>query len=309
MKLKNNPLINLFTEHNIIKETDLELFSKGTRDIKEINVLIDKNSDTLILEKCINDLDEYYTFNQDYSKDEDTTLIDDVYINTSPLEDDYVRYNLYKESLTNKSILDFGCGKGGFLRLLKQNNVSNDLTGLELNQTNNNNINLGGITCLFDLKNSVSKFDFIFLNHVFEHLDNPIKVLKDLTSMLSEKGKIIIEIPHGNDFLIKNSGLDSFKNFTFWSEHLCLYTEKFVRNLFSKLNINEYHISYRQRYNLNNHINWFKEGKPGGHEIKIFEGKILEDYNKHLIRNSQTDTLMIVIGNNCERFSNNIFKN
>jgi|TARA_B100001093_G_C26747499_1_gene979549 hypothetical protein len=65
MKLKNNPLINLFTEHNIIKEIDLELFSKGTRDIKEINVLIDKNSDTLILEKCINDLDEYYTFNQD----------------------------------------------------------------------------------------------------------------------------------------------------------------------------------------------------------------------------------------------------
>ena len=77
-----------------------------------------------------------------------------------------------------------------------------------------------------------------------------------------------------------------------------------------KLNFyNEYHISYRQRYNLSNHINWFKEGKPGGHEIKIFEGKILEDYNKHLIRNSQTDTLMNVIGNNCERFSNNIFKN
>ena len=42
MKLKNNPLINLFTEHNIIKETDLELFSEGTRDVKEINVLIDK---------------------------------------------------------------------------------------------------------------------------------------------------------------------------------------------------------------------------------------------------------------------------
>ena len=80
MKLKNNPLINLFTEHNIIKETDLKLFFKGTRDIKEINVLIDKNSDTLILEKCINDLEEYYTFNQDYIKEEETTLIDDVYL-------------------------------------------------------------------------------------------------------------------------------------------------------------------------------------------------------------------------------------
>jgi len=309
MKLKNNPLIKLFSEIDLINETALELFFKGTRDIKEINVLIDKESDALILDKCVHYLDEYYSLNEDYYKEENTTLIDGVYLNTSPLEDDCVRHNLYKEFLKNSSILDFGCGKGGFLRLLKENNVSNDLTGLELNQTNNKNINLGGINCLFDLNNSVSKFDFIFLNHVFEHLENPINVLTDLMSRLSNKGKMIIEIPHGNDFLIKKSGLDSFKKFTFWSEHLCLYTEKFIRSLFNKLNINEYHISYRQRYNLNNHINWFKEGKPGGHKIEIFEGEILEDYNKNLIRNSQTDTLMIVIGQNSKKFSNNIFKN
>ena len=309
MKLKNNPLIKLFSQLDVIKETDLELFYKGTRDVKEINVLIDKDSGALILEKCIKNLDKYYSLNQDYSKNENTTLINGVYINSSPLEDDYFRYNLYKESLINNSILDFGCGKGGFLKLLKENNVSNDLTGLELNQTNNKNLNLGGIPCLFDLKNSVSKFDFIFLNHVFEHLDNPIKVLNDMIYRLNDKGKIIIEIPHGNDFLIKKSDLDSFKNFTFWSEHLCLYTEKLIGKIFSKLNINEYHISYRQRYNLNNHINWFKEGKPGGHKIEVFEGKILDDYNKHLVRNSQTDTLMIVIGDSSEKFSEKIFKN
>lgn len=145
MKLKNNPLIKLFSQLDVIKETDLELFYKGTRDVKEINVLIDKDSGALILEKCIKNLDIYYSLNQDYSKNENTTLINGVFINSSPLEDDYVRYNLYKESLINNSILDFGCGKGGFLKLLKENNVSNDLTGLELNQTNNKNLNLGGI--------------------------------------------------------------------------------------------------------------------------------------------------------------------
>jgi 2-polyprenyl-3-methyl-5-hydroxy-6-metoxy-1,4-benzoquinol methylase len=309
MNLKDNPLIKLFSRVNLINETDLKLFHKGTRDIKEITVLVDKESDSLILDKCVQDLDEYYSLNENYSKDEHFTLVENEYLKTPPLEDDYVRYGLYKEFLKNTSVLDFGCGKGGFLKLLKENNISNDLTGLELNQTNNKNINLEGINCLFDLNNSELKFDFIFLNHVLEHLENPISVLTDLLSRLNNKGKIIIEIPHGNDFLIKKSGLVSFKDFTFWSEHLCLYTEKFIRKLFNKLNINEYHISYRQRYNLNNHINWFKEGKPGGHKIEIFEGKILEDYNKNLIRNSQTDTLMIVIGQNSEKFSKNIFKN
>lgn len=59
---------------------------------------------------------------------------------------------------------------------------------------------MGDIECLFDLTNSNEKFDYIFLNHVFEHLDNPVGVLKDLVSRLNKGGKIIIEIPHGNDF-------------------------------------------------------------------------------------------------------------
>ena len=213
MNLKDNPLIKLFSRVNLINETDLKLFHKGTRDIKEITVLVDKESDSLILDKCVQDLDEYYSLNENYSKDEHFTLVENEYLKTPPLEDDYVRYGLYKEFLKNTSVLDFGCGKGGFLKLLKENNISNDLTGLELNQTNNKNINLEGINCLFDLNNSELKFDFIFLNHVLEHLENPISVLTDLLSRLNNKGKIIIEIPHGNDFLIKKSGLVSFKDF------------------------------------------------------------------------------------------------
>ena len=34
-----------------------------------------------------------------------------------------------------------------------------------------------------------------------------------------------------------------------------------------------------------------------------------EDYNKYLIKQKETDTLMIVIGTDCEDFSKKVFKN
>lgn len=308
MKLKKNPLIKLFLELKILKEENLLLFHLGTRDIEEIKVLMDKESECLILDQCVEDLNDYYSLNENYSKEEHFTLIKDKYVETPPLEDDYRRYSFYNKFLKDSSILDFGCGKGGFLRLLKENNISQNLKGLELNKKNNENINLGGIECLFDLTNTTEKFDFIFLNHVFEHLDNPVGILKDLISRLNKEGKIIIEIPHGNDFLIKRSGLNSFRKFTFWSEHLCLYTEKFISSLFEKINLDEYTIFYKQRYDLNNHLNWFKEGKPGGHNKKIFKGHILDDYNSNLIKNCETDTLMIVIGEKSKVFCDNLIK-
>ena len=82
-----------------------------------------------------------------------------------------------------------------------------------------------------------------------------------------------------------------------------------IERLFKKMDIDEYTISYRQRYDLNNHINWFKEGKPGGHNKKIFNGQILDDYNKNLIYNCEADTLMVVIGEKSNVFCANLFKN
>jgi len=306
MKLKKNPLIKLFTELKILNIENLSLFHSGTRDIRQINVLIDKESECLILDQCVEDLNDYYSINENYSKEEHYTLINGINEKTPSLEDDQRRYSKYNKFLNDSSILDFGCGKGGFLSLLKKNNISQNLTGLELNKKNNRNINLDGIKCIFELTDSNEKFDYIFLNHVFEHLDNPVGVLKDLVSRLNKNGKLIIEIPHGNDFLIKRADLKSFKDFTFWSEHLCLYTEKFITSLFEKINLEDYTIFYEQRYDLNNHINWFKESKPGGHNKKIFNGQILDDYNRNLIKNCETDTLMIVIGEKSKMFCDNL---
>ena len=37
---------------------------------------------------------------------------------------------------------------------------------------------------------------------------------------------MIIEVPHARDFLIETFDINSFKDFTFWSEHLILHTKE-----------------------------------------------------------------------------------
>lgn len=198
--------------------------------------------------------------------------------------------------------------KGWIIKKIKESNISNYVTGIELNNSHLEFLNRSGIDCFAQLEETKKKFDIIFLNHVFEHLTNPIETLRELKKHITDRGKIIIEIPHGDDFLIKKSNLIAFRDFTFWSEHLCLYTENLLKKLFNQINITDYYISYYQRYNMNNHINWFNNKEPGGHKnFKIYQDPILKQYNEYLIQNKMTDTLMIVIGKNSKNFADKIF--
>jgi hypothetical protein len=64
------------------------------------------------------------------------------------------------------------------------------------------------------------------LNHVLEHLKDPIQILNQIKKYMNKNTLLIIEVPHANDYLIKDMRCETFKKFTFWSEHYILYTEK-----------------------------------------------------------------------------------
>lgn len=64
--------------------------------------------------------------------------------------------------------------------------------------------------------------------HVLEHIPHQLETLKILRKKLKKNGKIIIEVPHSEDFLLEFDELIEFKHFTFWSEHLIDLTFLFV---------------------------------------------------------------------------------
>ena len=132
--------------------------------------------------------------------------------------------------------------------------------------------------------------------HVLEHIPYQIDTLKVLKSKLKNKGKIIIEVPHAEDFLILQEELKEFKNFTFWSEHLILHTYKSLKTVLSKAGFKNIKIEYYQRYNFSNHLGWFLRKKPGGHFFfkGLFNKQLNQSYRENLKNIKQTDTLIAI---------------
>jgi len=298
-----NPIFDELIKLKLISKLNLITLSNRTRD-KKIKVIKDLKTKIIFLEKYIT-TNEYYSlvnYNDDDRKFLDKSIKKIANVKTSSgnikvplIEDDYRRAVQFEKNLKNKDILDFGCGWGGFLR-----NVKNykSLSGIELRNECINYIqkNIKKIDISDNLNSFNKKFDIITMFHVLEHIPYQIKTLKLLKSKLKNKGKIIIEVPHAEDFLILHEELKEFKNFIFWSEHLILHTYKSLKSILLKAGFKSVNIQYYQRYNFSNHLGWFLKRKPGGHNFykEIISDSLNSSYCENLKKLGQTDTLIAI---------------
>jgi 2-polyprenyl-3-methyl-5-hydroxy-6-metoxy-1,4-benzoquinol methylase len=302
MIIKNitNPIFFELLKLKILNKKKIIKLSDTTRD-KKITVFQDTKSKVIFLGKCITNFQYYKSikYNDDniISKKKKSGLVKTSKGNiiSTILEDDRRRAIQHAGLLKNKKILDFGCGWGGFL---KKTIKAKSLSGIELRKECISYIkeNIKKIQISDNLNNLNEKYDIITMFHVLEHIPYQIKILKALKKKLTKNGKIIIEVPSANDFLLK---LKEFKKFTFWSEHLILHTEKSLKKLLVISGFKEITIKYYQRYNFSNHLGWFMERKPGGHNLykTISDNRINKEYSDYLIRKKNTDTLIAIANN------------
>ena len=302
MKIKsNNNTVNRNIEFlykfNLSDKDSLKIFNESTRDINNLNVFKCIKSGVIVLEKFITS-EEYYEKNIHYTDEfKGNTKTVKGLIESKPLEDDIRRFESYKALIKGSEILDFGCGRGGFIQLSKK--ISKRSVGLELNITNREYLNNIGVQCehsLSELKDD--KFDLITLNHVFEHLNDPIDILVELQKYLKDDGIIVIEVPHARDLLLETFNLESFKNFTLWSEHLILHTRKSLETFVTNSGLHVKSIKGFQRYPISNHYNWLLNGQPSGHKIfdNLNNDVFHNHYEKLLDSIDQTDTLIGCFG-------------
>jgi 2-polyprenyl-3-methyl-5-hydroxy-6-metoxy-1,4-benzoquinol methylase len=301
----SNPIYFELLRYKLIKKKNIIKLSDSTRDAK-VKVYQDKKTKIIFLQKSITNLD-YYKISKNKDKDRTKNLKkkfalikikknnkNNTIIKTPIIENDKRRFIQHKNFFFNKNILDYGCGWGGFLCEVKN---AKSLTGFEIRQECLDYLkNKKNIEIIETLNNLSHKFDIITLFHVLEHLQNPFHVLKQLKKALKSNGKIIIEVPSANDFLLSIKNLESFKKFTFWSEHLMLHTEQSIRKFLKVCGFKNIQVFYYQRYNFENHLGWFTSGTPGGHEF--FKGTVdemfIKDYNEFLKRSKKTDTLIAI---------------
>ncbi len=276
----------------IIDKSKVTEFYPRVRDRDDVKVLKCNHSGVIYLSSTNHIAQAYY--NDKKGTDYWSSATREEGLKTT-FEDDHRRFDQFKELVKNKSYLDVGSGLGGVLDLFKT--VAKEIYAVEPQDEIRELLNSLGYKVFNSVENvTVKNIEVITLFHVFEHLTDPLTLLKQLHGLLDAKGKIVIEIPHAKDALLETFKAESFKAHTFWSEHLILHTRKSLESFLANAGFKNIKISGYQRYPLANHLHWLNTGKPGGqnHYAHLRTPTLEKEYEAMLNNIDQTDTIIAI---------------
>ena len=90
--------------------------------------------------------------------------------------------------------MDYGCGAGQFVKELQELGFTGTRGFDPYLPASLNDWEKLGLTDEYKTLQSAN-WDAITLNHVFEHLENPIDILQNLNKLLGKNGKLILRFP------------------------------------------------------------------------------------------------------------------
>jgi len=140
-------------------------------------------------------------------------------------------------SVSEKLLLDVGCGTGDFLKTAKDNGWK--IKGVEPNSNARKIANLKNDNNVLDVdaikQFDDHSFDVITLWHVLEHLPNLNQEIQNLNRLLKPNGRLIIAVPNFNCYDAKY-----YKQF--WAaydvpRHLWHFSQKAISKLFLKVDL------------------------------------------------------------------------
>jgi SAM-dependent methyltransferase len=288
--MSENSIQDLLLDLGICTTESIEPYFPHVRDRNDVGVLKCNKSGVLFLSRSDHISPSHYNDSDSlsyWSANDRATAI------KHGKEDLDRRAALLRPIVENAIWLDVGTGSGGLLDELAS--LTTRCSAIEPQPAARNTlINLG-----YDVYPSIQDtpdlgFDVVTLFHVFEHFTEPLGELKALYSRMAPNAQIIMEVPHAQDFLISFLELESFKEFTFWSEHLILHTRLSLQRFLEQAGFTDIVISGCQRYSLANHLHWLAMNEPGGHEKWGFLGSPALDsaYAEILCQHNMSDTLI-----------------
>jgi 2-polyprenyl-3-methyl-5-hydroxy-6-metoxy-1,4-benzoquinol methylase len=277
------------TQCYLCQSTRLEQIEGKIRDLPELPILQCQECDLVFLESFDHIDPSYYSESHMYDDPKGESLSVEYDL------DGERRLKYCKLLISNKKILDFGCGQGNFL--LKAKEIAMQAHGLEPDVGDRSFFHDQGLTVFTDLREMHGEqYDVITLFHVLEHLHDPRETLVSLKSHLQPQGKILIEVPNADEALLKLYKNKGFMEF-YWSCHLFLFTVKTLEKLLIQAGFQIDYIQQIQRYPLSNHLHWLTHNQPGGHLLWSFldSERLTTEYANRLASLGMCDTLNALI--------------
>ena len=164
-----------------------------------IHVCICKNDGLVFLNPRMTDVeyDAYYKNEYDKKYFDKINILDE---NRFKNAKDIISRLENENFLDFNNILEIGPGMGFELEFFSKKFYNSDIFAIEKNIECKKRLDsLGVKICnddLFETEHFNKKFDLIIINHVLEHVTNPIKFLKNIKLKLSDNGVIYIAVPN-----------------------------------------------------------------------------------------------------------------
>lgn len=207
------------------------------------------------------------------------------------------RVNKIKPHLTGEeNVLDLGTGMGHFLDQIEPH--VNEVVGTEINETRISFIRdqLGypvyeGTEEVLD-EFEQDHFDIITMFHALEHMVNPVEQLQSVRTVLGDNGRLFIEVPNHDDYLLSLSS--SYADFYYQDAHSYYFDPDSLKNVFMLSGYTST-ISGEQRYSIRNALHWLLSGEPEIDDPSRYQDTwrdpIDKLYGTVLFRVSRSDTL------------------
>lgn len=206
--------------------------------------------------------------------------------------DDERRMLAFRRIIENKSILDFGCGNGGFL--LRARDIATSVVGIDADNCLKEWFAQEKLPMFSCIEEVSGKFDVITLFHVLEHIADPRSMLMKIADKLEIGGQLIVEVPSSADALLSLYNCQEFSHFTYWSCHLYLFNQTNLATLAKQAGLVVNYVKQVQRYPISNHLYWLAKGKPGGHQLWGFmdSAELQAAYEDQLAAIGACDTIV-----------------
>ncbi len=194
--------------------------------------------------------------------------------------------------LTNKRVLDFGCGAGGFMQ--KAAGATAAIVGVEPSSDFRRVVEEQGFTVYRELGDVTDRYDLVISFHVLEHLRDPVAALVELKRVVEPGGVIYLEVPNVNDALQALYDVEAYRRFHFFKAHLHYFSRQSLAEAIRRAKLGRARIIGHCRFSLANHLYWIRHNKPGGHNAWAFleSPQLVELYNAALAAADMADSLV-----------------
>jgi SAM-dependent methyltransferase len=141
----------------------------------------------------------------------------------------------------------------------------------------------------------VGHFNAVVAFQVFEHVLDPKLFLSHTLKLLAPQGKIVLEVPNRDDFMITLSA--EYETYYYQKAHVSYFNAPDIMDLLGKAGFENPCVQYVQRYSIENAMNWLLVGKPQIENPRFVSRSELlwldEYYKVHLCRTGTSDTVVV----------------